>query len=75
MIDTHKYIQLSIVHEQDLQHALNQCSEVSVPLPQSLVFSLEQLSVKIMTDDDTEQSTHFARLLLTGRIAALNGSS
>jgi hypothetical protein len=56
MIDTHKYIQLSIVHEQDLQHALNQCSEVSVPLPQSLVFSLEQLSVKIMTDDDTEKT-------------------
>jgi hypothetical protein len=56
MIDTHKYIQLSIDHEQDLLHALNQCSEVSVPLPQSLVFSLEQLSVKTMTDDDTEKT-------------------
>jgi hypothetical protein len=56
VIDKQQHIQLSINHEQCLQHVLSQCSEVSVPLPQSLVFSLEQLSVKSVTYDDTEKT-------------------
>jgi hypothetical protein len=53
MIDTQQFIRLSIVHEQGLQLGQNQCCEVSVPFTQSLVFSLEQLSViKTLSKND-----------------------
>ena len=55
MLDTHP-IKLSIVHQTKLKNGQTQCCEVSVPLPQSVVFSLEQLSLKTTTDiDDAEK--------------------
>lgn len=56
MIDTHQHIKLSIDYDKGLQHAVNQFSEVSVPLPQSLVFSLEQLSVKSLMGDTPKKT-------------------
>ena len=59
MIDKQQHIKLSIVHEQGLQHGQKQCCEVSVPLPQSMVFSLEQLSVTTAigsNDDDNNNN-------------------
>ncbi|MFT5814593.1 MAG: hypothetical protein ACI9VT_002354 [Psychroserpens sp.] len=57
MIDTQQQIKLSIVHDQSLQHAQKKCCEVSVPLPQSLVLSLEQLSVNTVTVVDGAEKT------------------
>jgi hypothetical protein len=54
MIDTQQHIKLLIVHEQGLQDGQKQCCDVSVPLPQSMVFSLEQLSVTTTADDESE---------------------
>ena len=57
MIDAkQQQIKLAIVQEQHLQHSQSQCCEVSVHLPQSLVISLEQLSVKTVTDDDAKKT-------------------
>jgi hypothetical protein len=56
MIDTQTPIKLSIVNEQIMQHGYKQCCEVSVPLPQSLVFSLEQLSVTAAIDSNGSQN-------------------
>ena len=57
MIDTQHHIKLSIIHEQSLQHGQKQCCEVSVPLPQSLVFSIEQLSVETTADDNESKTS------------------
>ena len=57
MIDAkQQQIKLAIVQDQHLQQDQLQCCEVSVPLPQSLVISLKQLSVKTVTDDDTKKT-------------------
>ncbi|MBL4630690.1 MAG: hypothetical protein JKY14_05855, partial [Paraglaciecola sp.] len=56
MIDTDS-IKLSIVHDTSLHSTQTQCCEVSVPLPQALVFSLEQLSVKAATDEGSSETT------------------
>ena len=55
MIDTQS-VKLSIVHEPNLQTDQNQCCDISVPLPQSMVFKLEQLSVTTTTDDKAEKT-------------------
>jgi hypothetical protein len=47
-------IKLPINHDPDLQNGQNQCCEVSVPLPKSMVFKLEQLSVLTDLNDKTE---------------------
>jgi hypothetical protein len=60
MIDLQHPIQLSITHEQRFQSAQQQCCEVSVPLPQSLVFSLKQLSLVVSKDDDDTTKTNDA---------------
>ncbi|MFT4808831.1 MAG: hypothetical protein ACI9LX_002168 [Paraglaciecola sp.] len=57
MIDKQHPMQLSITHEQCLQSAQQQCCEMSVPLPQSLVFSTEQLSLVVSKDDDDTTET------------------
>ena len=57
MIDIQHPIQLSIAHEQRFQSAQQQCCEMSVPLPQSLVFSPEQLSLVVSKDDDDTTKT------------------
>ena len=54
MIDTTP-IKLSIVHEPSLHNSQKHCCEVSVPLPQSMVFKLEQLSVSTDTNDKGEE--------------------
>jgi hypothetical protein len=56
MIETPQHIQLSIVNEQSLQHGQKQCCEVSVPLPESLVCNLEQLSVRTIDNSAPEKS-------------------
>jgi hypothetical protein len=60
MIDLQHPIQLSITHEQRFQSAQQQCCEVSVPLPQSLVFSVKQLSLVVSKDDDGTTKTNDA---------------
>jgi hypothetical protein len=57
MIDIQHPIQLSIAHERRFQDAQQQCYEMSVPLPQSLVFSPEQLSLVVSKDDDDTTKT------------------
>lgn len=54
MIDTQS-IKLSIVHEPSLHNSQKHCCEVSVPLPQSMVFKLEQLSVSTDTNDKGDE--------------------
>jgi hypothetical protein len=62
MIDTQKPIKpinpikISIEHQQSVQHGHKQCCEVSVPLPQSMVFSLEQLSVTSAIGSNDDES-------------------
>jgi len=62
MIETQKPIhpiKISIDHHQSVQHGYKQCCDVSVPLPQSWVFSLEQLSVTTAIDShDSENDVH-----------------
>jgi hypothetical protein len=58
MINTTAYINLPIVHEQSLQRGQKQCCETSLPLPQSLVFNLEQLSVKTVADHNDGNISH-----------------
>ncbi len=56
MIDETQHIKLSIDHEYGLHNGQKQCCEVSVPLPKSLVFNLEQLSVKTATNNGAEKT-------------------
>jgi hypothetical protein len=58
VIETQKSInpiKISIEHQQSVQDGYKQCCEVSVPLPQSMVFSPKQLSVITATDDKAEK--------------------
>ena len=62
MIDTPNPIKISIEHQQSVQHGHKQCCDVSVPLPQSMVFSLEQLSVtKAIDSNDDDNDDNGAR--------------
>ena len=56
MIDTQNPIKISIEHQQSVQHGHKQCWDVSVPLPQSMVFSLEQLSVTTAIDSNDDDN-------------------
>jgi hypothetical protein len=55
VIETQKPIKLLIAHQQSDQEGHKQCCEVSVPLPQSMVFSPKQLSVITATNDNAEK--------------------
>lgn len=58
MIDIQQLpIKLAITHQQDLTKVQQQCCEVSVPLPQAMVLSLEQLCLTAHRDDKNQPPT------------------
>jgi Holliday junction resolvase RusA-like endonuclease len=57
MTETQNPIKISIEHQHSVQHGHKQWCDVSVPLPQSLAFSLEQLSLVVSKDDSDTTKT------------------